>query len=115
MKFLLDLKLFIKNLFTDQRLPLRDRALIIIFIFLLISPIDFVPDWVPFFGLVDDFMMITIIFNYLFKVLDSRIVLSHYPWGMKSFARLRAISQIADFFIPSSLKKKMWKYVADPF
>jgi len=115
MKFLLDLKMFITNLFTDKRLPLRDRTLIIIFIFLLISPIDFIPDWVPFFGLLDDFMMMAIIFNYLFKVLDSRIILSHYPWGMKSYARLKAISQIADFFIPFALKKKMWKYKADPF
>jgi len=115
MKFFKDLKHFISNLIMDRRIPSRDRILITILTLLLISPIDVIPDWIPIFGLLDDLIIIAMILNYFFKVLDSRIILSHYPWTMKSFSRLKAVSQLGEFIIPRILRKKVWKYTPDPY
>ena len=115
MKFFRDLRYFIQHLYLDKRIPKRDRIVLMILSVLLVSPFDFIPDWIPFFGLLDDFIIIAMILNYFFKVLDSRIILSHYPWTMTSFSRLRALANISEFFIPQGVKKIMWKYVGDPY
>ena len=115
MKFLKDLKEFIISVANDERIPPRDKKILLAMIALIISPIDLIPDWIPVFGQLDDLVILAIILDYLFRVLDSRILLSHYPWGMKSFARLRAIARVLEFFVPRFIKKRLWSYVGDPY
>lgn len=115
MKFFKDLKDFLVNTANDERIPERDKKILLAMIALIISPIDFIPDWIPFFGQLDDLVLMAIILDYFFEVLDSRILLSHYPWDMKSFARLRAIARFLQFLVPGFLKKRLWKYVGDPY
>ena len=87
-KFIKDLTTFLTNTANDERIPERDKKTLLILIALIISPIDIIPDWIPFIGVIDDFILIAIVLDYFFDVLDQSILLSHYPWGMKSFARL---------------------------
>lgn len=115
MKFFKDLKAFLCNTANDERIPARDKKIILALIALIISPIDFIPDWIPFFGQLDDLIMIAIVLDYFFRVLDSRILLSHYPWGMKSFARLKRLAGMLTALVPRFIKKKLWSYVGDPY
>jgi uncharacterized membrane protein YkvA (DUF1232 family) len=115
MKFFKALKQFLLNVAHDKRIPSRDKKIILALIALLISPIDLIPDWIPVFGLLDDVIILAIILDYFFRVLDSQILLSHYPWGMKSFARLRSVSRTLQIFVPSFVKKKLWQFVGDPY
>jgi len=114
-KFFQDLVQFLKNVSNDARIPERDKAVLVALVTLLISPFDLIPDWIPFFGQLDDLIIISLILDYFFKVLDSQILLSHWPWNMKMFVRIKKISQILEFFIPKILKKKLWKYVGTPY
>lgn len=115
MKFFKELKDFLINTANDERIPARDKKILLALIALIISPIDLIPDWIPFFGQLDDLVLLAIILDYFFRVLDSRVLLSHYPWGMKSFARIRAIARLLQFFVPRFVKKKLWSYVGDPY
>jgi uncharacterized membrane protein YkvA (DUF1232 family) len=115
MKFFKDLKDFLVNVANDERIPLRDKKVLMGLIALVISPIDLIPDWIPFFGQLDDLVMLAIILDYFFTVLDSNLLLSHYPWGMKSFARLRAMARMMQFFVPKFVKRRLWSYVGDPY
>lgn len=115
MKFLTDLKGFLTNVANDERIPARDKKILLAMIALLISPFDLIPDWIPVVGLLDDLIILSFILDYFFTVLDSRVLLSHYPWGMKSFVRLKAIAHFFQMFVPKFLKKKLWQYVGDPY
>lgn len=115
MKFFKNLKTFLSNTAQDERIPGRDKKILLALIALIISPIDLIPDWIPFLGQLDDLVMIAIVLDYFFSVLDDRILLSHYPWGMKSFVRLKRIAGILEFLVPKFLKKKLWAYVGDPY
>lgn len=115
MKFLKDLKDFLMNTANDERIPSRDKKVLLAMIALMISPLDIIPDWIPVFGLLDDLIIMSIILDYFFSVLDSRILLSHFPWDMKAFARLRAIARGLQFFVPKFVKKRLWTYVGDPY
>lgn len=115
MKFLKDLKKFLFDVANDERIPARDKKVLLGMIALMLSPFDLIPDWIPLFGLLDDLIILSIILDYFFTVLDSQILLSHYPWDMKSFANLRKIARALQFFVPNFVKKRLWKYVGTPY
>ncbi len=115
MKFLRDLKDFLANVASDSRIPDRDKKIILAMVALLVSPFDIIPDWIPIFGMLDDVIIVSIILDYFFSVLDSRILLSHFPWDMKAFTRLKKIAHFLQIFVPRFVKKKLWSYVGDPY
>src|SRR5687768_1462543 len=115
MKFFSDLKKFLVDVANDERIPSRDKKLLLALIGLVISPIDLIPDWIPIFGLLDDVIILSVILDYFFRVLDSQVLLSHYPWDMKSFARLRAVARGMEFIVPRFIKKRLWQYVGAPY
>jgi uncharacterized membrane protein YkvA (DUF1232 family) len=115
MKFLKDLKDFLTNVARDPEIPERDQKVLLGLIVLLVSPIDLIPDWIPLLGLLDDFIILGLILDYFFDVLDNKVLLRHYPWGMKSFAHIRRVARFIALFVPDILKRKIWAYKKDPF
>ena len=115
MTFFKKLKDFLVETANDERIPAADKKILLAMIALVLSPIDLIPDWIPFFGQLDDLILISFILDYFFEVLDSQVILSHYPWGMKSFARLRAMARFLQFFVPGFIKKRIWSYVGSPY
>lgn len=111
MKFLKKLITFLRDVSQDERIPSRDKKVLMALIALLISPFDIIPDWIPLLGMLDDLIILSIVLDYFFRVLDSTILLSHYPWGMKSFAFLRNFSRTFSFFVPQFIVRRIWKYV----
>lgn len=114
-KFIKDLSEFLKNVSNDERIPARDKAVLATMIALIISPFDLIPDWIPFFGQLDDLIIAAIVLDYLFDRLDQNILLSHYPWGMKSYVRIRRSARFISRLTPSVIKERIWKYEPSPY
>ncbi len=110
MKFFKNLIGFVKNVAGDPRIPERDKAMLLVFMALVISPFDIIPDWIPVIGLMDDAVIIAIILDYLFNHLDEEILLSHYPWGMISFVRTRRAARVVAALTPNWIKQKVWQF-----
>jgi hypothetical protein len=106
---------FIFDTYQDQRIPLRDKKIVIGILVILGIRIAFIPDWVPYFGILDVLFLIGLISDYFFGILDQNLLLSHYPWGMKSFARIRRVALFLAFFAPHSITDHLWEYTKEPF
>lgn len=115
MSFFTKLKNFITDTAQDERIPERDKKIILALVALIVSPFDLIPDWIPVVGLLDDVFILSIILDYFFDVLDSRILLSHFPWDMKAYTRLKKIAKAMQFLVPGFLKRKLWSYIGDPY
>jgi hypothetical protein len=113
--FLINLKNFLTNTAADERIPDRDKKILLAMVALIFSPIDLIPDWIPVIGLLDDAIILALVLDYFFDVLDQNILLSHYPWGMKSFARIRRFARFTSFLVPNVIKNNLWKYTQDPY
>ena len=115
LSFFKDLKNFIKDVAQDERIPSRDKKIILALLALIISPIDIIPDWIPIIGVIDDLILLATILDYFFEVLDQEIILSHFPWDMKKYARIRRISRIISQLTPRILKRMLWKFEGSPY
>lgn len=110
MRFLKKWINFIRDVANDKDIPERDKKVILALAALIVSPVDLIPDWIPILGQLDDLMMLALILDYFFEVLDQDILLRHYPWGMKSFVRTKQLSAFITFFTPKFVKERIWKY-----
>jgi uncharacterized membrane protein YkvA (DUF1232 family) len=106
---------FIKNVANDERILSRDKKVILACLALIISPIDIIPDWIPIIGLLDDLVILAIVLDYFFNILDQNILLSHYPWGMKSYTWLKRAARLITGLTPGFVKKWIWQYEPDPY
>ena len=101
---------FIKDVANDDRIPESDKKILLALLALIISPFDLIPDWIPVIGQLDDILMLALILDYLFEVLDQDILLTHYPWDMKSFLKIKRTSSWISMLAPEFIKKRLWSY-----
>src|SRR5687768_734193 len=106
---------FIRSVANDTRIPERDKHLLLTMLALVLSPIDIIPDWIPVFGVLDDLIIISVVLDYLFNVLDREILLSHYPWGMKSFVSVQKTARFVSLLTPGFIKQRIWKFQPSPY
>lgn len=106
---------FSQNVVKDPRIPGHDRTILVAMVTLIISPIDLIPDWIPILGQMDDFVILALILDYFFGVLDEEVVLSHYPWSLASFVRLKRGVRLISAFAPRFIKRRLWKYTGSPY
>jgi uncharacterized membrane protein YkvA (DUF1232 family) len=110
MKKIKELIEFIRQVAGDERIPERDKKILLALLALIISPVDLIPDWIPIIGVMDDFVLLAIILDYFFNYIDQEILLSHYPWGMKSFVRIRRLCRMISLAVPGWVREKVWKF-----
>jgi uncharacterized membrane protein YkvA (DUF1232 family) len=103
---------FLKDVANDERIPQRDKTILLALLALLISPFDIIPDWIPILGQIDDAIIIGLILDYFFNKLGDEILLEHYPWGKKSFMALKKYARMVGWLAPEKLKDKVWAYRA---
>lgn len=114
-KFFTDLKNFLQATSLDERIPVKDKRILLALIALVFSPFDIIPDWIPIIGILDDLIIISFVLDYFFSVLDSRILLSHFPWDLKAYTRLKRVATAFQIFVPRFIKRRIWSYVGDPY
>lgn len=115
MKFFKQLIQFVRAVAEDERIPARDKKVLLGLVALIVSPVDIIPDWIPVIGLLDDTVIIALVLDYLFNVLDEQILLSHYPWGMKSFVKIKQAARFVSLMTPTFVKNRIWAYEGSPY
>ena len=93
----------------DSRVSMIDRVLVVAAIAYVVSPLDFVPDVIPFFGQVDDVFLIALALNRLFERAPRRVILSHWD-GEPEELSVRSLSRLlyaASFFLPLRTRSRL--------
>ena len=113
-KKLRELLLFVPNLMKllydllkDPRVSRADKAILAGVIMYVIVPIDVIPDFVPFVGLVDDSYLIAISLLRLLNRADRRVVLEHWKGGVDIKQLVENIANIAAYFMPARMRNAL--------
>ena len=97
------------GLFTDPRVAVLDKVLVGAAIAYIVAPIDFLPDFVPFLGQVDDVYLLVLALQRLMRNAGRGVVLEHWAGEVSELAmsNLQRVLSAAAFFLPSRTKRRL--------
>ena len=97
------------GLLVDRRVSLLDKLLVAAAIAYIVAPIDFIPDFVPFLGEVDDVFLLVMALQRLIENAGRRVLLDHWtgPRSELSDLSLHRVLNAATFFLPAGIQGKL--------
>ncbi len=97
------------GLLTDRRVNAIDKLLVAGAIAYIALPIDFIPDFIPFMGEVDDVFLLVIALQRLVANAGRPVLLAHWSGAMEDLAdlNLKEALAAAAFFLPRNIRRKL--------
>lgn len=99
------------NLVKDPRVSTSDKAILGIAIAYVFSPLDLIPDAIPFLGQVDDAYIIAIALQRLINSAGPDIIKEHWDGPMEVFDSLQKAVEATLFFLPQETVDKLIKKI----
>jgi uncharacterized membrane protein YkvA (DUF1232 family) len=97
------------GLITDPRVAVFDKLLVFGAIAYIITPIDLIPDFIPFFGEIDDVYLLVIALQRLIANAGRSTLLDHWSGEPTDLAdlNLRGALAAAAFFLPKRIRRRL--------
>ena len=112
MNYVAELPRFLRllwGLITDVRVAVVDKLLVAGAIAYIVAPIDWIPDFVPFLGEVDDVYLLVLALQRLMQNAGPAVLLSHWtgdPADLRAFNLRKALTAAA-FFLPRRVRRRL--------
>ena len=112
MNYVAELPRFLRllwGLITDIRVSAVDKLLVAGAIAYIVTPIDWIPDFIPFLGEVDDVYLLILALQRLMQNAGPSVVLSHWTGDsadLRAF-NLRKALMAAAFFLPRRVRRRL--------
>jgi uncharacterized membrane protein YkvA (DUF1232 family) len=93
------------RLLRDSRVPLAEKALLLGTVSYVISPLDFLPDVVPFLGQVDDLYLVALVLLRMLSRTDETVLREHWdgPGNLAGWANKVEIA--ARYILPGKIQR----------
>jgi uncharacterized membrane protein YkvA (DUF1232 family) len=97
------------GLLTDRRVALLDKLLVLGAVTYILTPIDLIPDFIPFLGEVDDLYLLVVSLQRLVANAGRKVLLAHWGGDPTDLAdlNLRQALAAAAFFLPRRLRRRL--------
>lgn len=105
MKFFPSLVALCSRLLKDRRVSKVDKALLVGAIIYAVSPLDFLPDIIPFVGQIDDAFLIALTLLRIIDHTDERIVREHWRGQFDIVELVGSLSAIAPHILPQRISR----------
>jgi uncharacterized membrane protein YkvA (DUF1232 family) len=99
------------RLMTDRRVPRTEKLLLAGAIIYAISPLDLIPDMIPFVGQIDDVYLIALTLLRLINRTDERVVREHWRGGGDIIQLADAVADVAPALLPQRVNRVLTSYV----
>jgi uncharacterized membrane protein YkvA (DUF1232 family) len=97
------------GLITDPRVAMLDKLLVAGAMAYIVMPIDLIPDFIPFFGEIDDLYLLVLALQRLISNAGRSVLVEHWVGDPGDLAdlNLRAALSAAAFFLPKRLRRRL--------
>jgi uncharacterized membrane protein YkvA (DUF1232 family) len=97
------------GLLTDRRVSVVDKLLVAGAIAYIVMPLDFIPDYLPFLGEVDDVFLLVTALQRLVSNAGRRVLLDHWAGSRAELSdlNLQRVLQSAAFFLPIGIQRRL--------
>jgi uncharacterized membrane protein YkvA (DUF1232 family) len=96
------------RLFKDPRVPLAEKALVIGTIVYVVSPLDFIPDLIPFVGQVDDLYLAALVILRLLRRSSDEVIYEHWDGKGDLVGLLDKIERASRYVLPKKIREILW-------
>ena len=96
----------------DPRVSRLDRFLVVATIAYVINPFDFLPDFIPFVGQIDDIFLLVIALTRLVEEAGRDVLLDNWDGEPEQLDRawLRKVAWAASFFLPIGTRRRLRRF-----
>jgi uncharacterized membrane protein YkvA (DUF1232 family) len=97
------------GLVTDPRVAILDKLLVAGAMAYIVAPVDFIPDFIPFLGEVDDVYLLVLSLRRLMENAGRAVMLSHWTGDPAELGdlNLRKALMAAAFFLPRRVRRRL--------
>ena len=97
------------GLLSDRRVSGLDKALVAAAVVYILTPVDFIPDFIPFLGEVDDVFLLVTALQRLIANAGRKVVLQYWPGDPAELKsnNLRQVLTAAAFFLPRRMRRRL--------
>jgi uncharacterized membrane protein YkvA (DUF1232 family) len=97
------------GLITDPRVAVVDKLFVFGAIAYIITPIDLIPDFIPFLGEVDDVYLLVLALQRLISNAGRSVLLDHWAGAAEDLSdlNLRGALSAAAFFLPRRIRRRL--------
>ncbi len=103
--FLPNMVLLLGRMLKDARVPAAEKALFLAAIVYVISPLDFIPDFFPFIGQVDDIYVVALTLLRMINRSDVSVVRQHWSGGGDIVSLADSVASIAPMLLPKRVSR----------
>jgi uncharacterized membrane protein YkvA (DUF1232 family) len=93
------------RLMRDPRVSPRSKAVLVLVIGYLVSPIDLIPDMIPGMGQLDDLVIAAFALDYMINRVPDEILREHWEGDEDVLELIRNIAEIAATLVPRWIKR----------
>lgn len=97
------------GLMWDQRVPRFEKLLVGGAIAYVLMPLDWIPDFIPFFGEIDDVFLLVMSLQRLVQSAGKRVLLEHWegdPGALDDMNMMKVVAAAA-FFLPRRIRRRL--------
>jgi uncharacterized membrane protein YkvA (DUF1232 family) len=98
----------IAKLVTDPMLPRAAKVALAAAMLYLASPVDLIPDFLPFLGYLDDLLLASALVDGLLNYVDRGLILKYWPGTPESLERLARAARMLAVWVPGRLKARIF-------
>ena len=103
-----DLVRLMARLAADPVLPRSAKVALAAAVVYLLSPIDLIPDFVPFVGYLDDALLAAVVLDGVLNYVDRGVVLRYWPGSPQSLDKLARAARLLAIWVPRRLKARIF-------
>jgi uncharacterized membrane protein YkvA (DUF1232 family) len=92
------------RLIRDPRVPQRNKVLAGGIAAYLVLPMDFIPDWIPGIGQLDDMVMLALAVDLLVNNVPNEVVAEHWDGDPGMLEMVRGITATVTTFVPDRVR-----------
>jgi uncharacterized membrane protein YkvA (DUF1232 family) len=98
----------VASLLADRQVPTAVKVALGLVAIYLASPVDLIPDFVPFIGYLDDVVLAAIVVDALVSSVERSTLLRYWPGSPASLDAAAAVARRLSAWVPSRVKARVF-------
>jgi uncharacterized membrane protein YkvA (DUF1232 family) len=103
-----DLVRLVARLVGDPVLPRPAKIVLAAAALYFASPVDLLPDFIPFLGYVDDLLLAAVLLDGILNYVDRGLVLKYWPGTSESLDKLGRAAHVLAGWVPGRVKARIF-------